>query len=162
MKKGTLHPSYPKAFGHCRRAPQGEIGKAGRGHPQFSRKTGNPYKIRRPPPCEGEPGCGNCVQGSRLQILYRSDKMTYADMQIYRYADLLLFLGSLMAPRTWSSPWILPVTEFPGLPRYLLKSLQISPTFQYPPGHPKLRHMAAQSFQNGANMEPKIDEKVSP
>ena len=38
-------PADPKAFGHCRRAPQGEIGKAGRGHLQFSRKTGNPYKI---------------------------------------------------------------------------------------------------------------------
>ena len=25
-------PADPKAFGHCRRAPQGEIGKAGRGH----------------------------------------------------------------------------------------------------------------------------------
>ena len=79
----------------------------------------NPCKIRRPPPCEGEPGCGSCVQGSGIQILYRSDKMTYADMQIYRYADLLLFLGSLVArqtpssPSTWTPPVFLGHTQIP-------------------------------------------------
>ena len=40
-----LHWLDRKACAPCRRAPQGEIGKAGRGHLQFSRKSGNPYKI---------------------------------------------------------------------------------------------------------------------